>query len=116
MSAKVAITISQSHFCQKMESDIKRFGVDQALSKWHVVCDYMQTEDGWPAIVREVEKVIDAAYEERNRRQDEKDSRQAPAPFQLNLTQHQGELRNENNFADGSNSQVFNGMTTGKFK
>lgn len=33
MSAKVAITISQSHFCQKMESDIKRSDVERMVLK-----------------------------------------------------------------------------------
>ena len=41
--------------CDKAKREIERFGVENALTRWRVICDYMHTEDWWPpavAIVR----------------------------------------------------------------
>ncbi len=71
-------------FCKKVAREINRYGVDEAMRRWRVVCDYMQTEAWWPMAAEEVETLFDAAYEERNRWKMELANRQ-PAPLvQLN--------------------------------
>lgn len=75
---------AQVEFCKKVERDIKRYGVNQAMERWHVVCDYMQTEDWWPSVVREVEVVFDTAYDDYNNQQEKMASRQPVPLVQLN--------------------------------
>ena len=107
--------LSQDAFRQKVEREIRRYGVDEARKRWSVICDYMQTEDWWPAVARSVEDVFDIAYEERNRCQAEQNNRQAIPPIQLNVSQRQGDMGTSNHFAKDSRSQVFNGNVEGQF-
>ena len=102
-------------FRQKVEREIKRYGVDMAMERWRVMCDYMQTEDWWPAVAREVETVFDEAYEERNRQQTELNCRRTASPIQLTVNQQQGNMGTNNHFAKDSHSQVFNGTVAGSF-
>ena len=105
----------QIAFHQKVEREIKRHGVDMAMERWRVMCDYMQTEDWWPAVAREVETVFDEAYEERNRQQTELNCRRTASPIQLTVNQQQGNMGTNNHFAKDSHSQVFNGTVAGQF-
>ena len=36
----------EATFCDKAKREILRFGVENALTRWRVICDYMHTEDG----------------------------------------------------------------------
>ena len=100
---------------QQVEREIKRYGVDVAMERWRVMCDYLQTEDWWPAVAREVEMLFDEAYEERNRQQTELNCRQTASPIQLTVNQQQGNMDTNNHFAKDSHSQVFNGNVAGQF-
>ena len=40
----------EATFCDKAKREILRFGVENALTRWRVICDYMQTEDWWPSV------------------------------------------------------------------
>lgn len=102
-------------FRQKVEREIKRYGVEVAMDRWRVMVDYMQTEDWWPAVAREVETVFDEAYEERNRQQTELNSRRTATPIQLTVNQQQGNMDTNNHFAKDSHSQVFNSTVAGQF-
>lgn len=102
-------------FHQKVEREIKRYGVDMAMERWRVMVDFFQTEDWWPAVAREVETVFDEAYEERNRQQTELNCRRTASPIQLTVNQQQGNMGTNNHFAKDSHSQVFNGTVAGSF-
>ena len=102
-------------FRQKVEREIKRYGVEVAMDRWRVMVDYMQTEDWWPAVAREVETLFDEAYEERNRQQTELNSRRTATPIQLTVNQQQGNMGTNNHFAKDSHSQVFNSTVAGQF-
>ena len=82
--AVVAVSCVQADFCKRVEREIKRYGVEMAMSRWRVVCDYLQTEPWWPTVANRVEALFDDAYDRRNRLQMEAANRQ-PAPLvQLN--------------------------------
>ena len=100
---------------RKVERDIKRYGVDEAQRRWHVLCDYFQTEDWWPAVAREVEAVFDNFFEEKNLRQTEANRAQMQPTVQLNISQQQGDSQTDNNFSSDSHCQVFNGKVSGQF-
>lgn len=102
-------------FRQKVEREIKRYGVEVAMDRWRVMVDFFQTEDWWPAVAREVETVFDEAYEERNRQQTELNCRRTATPIQLTVNQQQGNMDTNNHFAKDSHSQVFNGTVAGSF-
>jgi hypothetical protein len=53
-------------YCKKIRREVKLYGFEKALERWRVVCDYMQDEDWWPAVVRKVEETIDEIIEEMN--------------------------------------------------
>ena len=106
----------QVAFRQKVEREIRRYGVEEAMKRWRVICDYMQTEDWFPPVVRKVEKVFDSAFDERNRQRAESASRQAASPIQLTISQQQGDMGTSNQFGKDSNCQVFNGEVTGQFE
>ena len=57
-------------FTRKIKREIRRFGIEETLERWHVVCDFFQSECWWPEVVCAVEEVIDDAYDERQRKQD----------------------------------------------
>lgn len=57
-------------YARKVEREILRYGVDRAMERWRVVCDYMQTESWWPPVACAVEEVFDDAYNERKYKQD----------------------------------------------
>ena len=105
----------QVAFRQKVEREIRRYGVDMAMKRWHVICDYLQTEDWWPAVVREVDMVFDKAFDERNLRQIEELNRRNPSHIQLTVNQQQGDWGTSNHFEKDSHSQVFNGNVKGQF-
>ena len=115
VEAAAAVPSVQVAFRQKVEREIRRYGVEQAMGRWRVVCDYMQTEDWWPAVARDVEAVFDQAYDERNRQQAELANRQAISPIQVSISQQQGNMGAANQFNKDSKSQVFNGDVTGQF-
>ena len=112
------LTFIQEAFCKKIKREIKRYGVEQALSRWRVMCDYMQTEDWWPAVARKVEDVIDEAFEERERQQQAERERQRAALVSLSVSQMQSnkEKNTDNHFENGSSSQVFNDEVNGNFE
>ncbi|MBR4389023.1 MAG: hypothetical protein IKT00_07580 [Prevotella sp.] len=56
----------QVAFCEKVKREITRYGVENALTRWRVVCDYLQTECWWPEVARKVELVFDDAFNDRN--------------------------------------------------
>lgn len=105
----------QVAFCQKVGREIKRYGVEEAMKRWRVICDYLQTEDWFPSVVREVETAFDKAFDERNRQLAENASRQAPSSIQLTINQQQGDMGTNNQFGKDSNCQVFNGEVKGQF-
>ena len=105
----------QVAFCQKVEREIKRYGVEEAMKRWRVICDYLQTEDWFPPVVREVETAFDTAFDERNRQLAETASRQTPSSIQLTINQQQGDMGTNNQFGKDSNCQVFNGEVKGQF-
>lgn len=81
-----AVRVPTMHvdFCKKVKREIKRYGVISAMERWRVVGEYMHTEDWWPKVARQVEKVFDKAYEKYNQQQEAMANRQ-PAPIlQLN--------------------------------
>lgn len=102
-------------FRQKVEREIKRYGVEVAMDRWRVMVDFFQTENWWPAVAREVETLFDEAYEERNRQQTELNSRRTATPIQLTVNQQQGNMDTNNHFAKDSHSQVFNSTVAGRF-
>ena len=102
----------ETRYCNKVKREIRRYGVDRAMARWRVMCDYMQTEDWWPAVARAVELVFDNAYEERNRILEEDRKNKGPK-LQLSISQKVGDT--DNTFENGSNSQVFNGDVEGTF-
>ena len=116
----------QEAFCRKVKREIKRFGVEKALSRWRVMCDYMQTEDWWPFVARKVEAVIDDAFEERDRREQAEHDRQRQAEQQrqqaalvnvlVSQLQSNRQEITDNNFENGRNSQVFNSDVNGHFE
>ena len=78
------MSAEQVKFCKKVEREILRYGVNGAMERWRVVCDYMQTEDWWPSVAREVEVVFDAAYVAYNNRLEKMANRQSVPLVQLN--------------------------------
>ena len=80
--AVMTVPTAPANFCKKVARDIMRYGVDEAMNRWRVVCDYLQTEPWWPETAEEVEALFDDAYEERNRREMDLANRQS-APFVL---------------------------------
>ena len=102
----------EQKYCKKVKREIKRYGVDQAMARWRVLCDYMQDEDWWPAVVRAVDEIFDEAYDERNRMLEE-ERKNRGSKIQLSVNQKVGDT--DNHFGSGSNSQVFNGDVEGDF-
>lgn len=115
--------ISAADLCEKVNSEILRYGLDKALDRWHVVCDYMQTQDWWPAVARKVEALFDAAFAERARLQQEELQRQRQqqlqpvAPVNINVAQVQSNKaqKTDNTFQAESKCQVFNDESNGNF-
>lgn len=110
-----ADSLAPPQFSKKVEREIKRYGVDEAQKRWHVLCDYFQTEDWWPAVAREVEAVFDNFFEEKNQQQAEQNRAQMQPAVQLNISQQQGDSQTDNNFSSDSHCQVFNGKVSGQF-
>lgn len=103
--------------CDKAKREIERFGVENALTRWRVICDYMHTEDWWPPVARKVEEVFDEAFKERNKQlQKERERQQSQVSITVSQQQTHEEQKTDNTFASGSNSQVFNGAVSGDFK
>ena len=114
--------LKAADLCDKVKSDILRYGLEKALERWHVVCDYMQTQDWWPAVARQVEAVFDNAFEERARlqreeRQRQQEERQQIAPVNINVAQMQANKaqKTDNTFQAESKCQVFNDDANGNF-
>ena len=63
-------------YCKKFKREAKLHGLVKALERWRVVCDYMQDEDWWPAVVRKVEDTIDKILEEQENQQKAERERQ----------------------------------------
>lgn len=114
-TAAVGNSLAPPQFSKKVEREIKRYGVDEAQKRWHVLCDYFQTEDWWPAVAREVEAVFDNYFEEKNQQQAEQNRTQMQPAVQLNISQQQGDSQTDNNFSSDSHCQVFNGKVSGQF-
>lgn len=114
-TAAVGNSLAPPQFSKKVEREIKRYGVDEAQRRWHVLCDYFQTEDWWPAVAREVEAVFDSFYEEKNQQQAEVNRAQMQPTVQLTVNQQQGDRQTDNNFSSDSHCQVFNGKVSGQF-
>lgn len=114
-TAAVGNSLAPPQFSKKVEREIKRYGVDEAQKRWHVVCDYFQTEDWWPAVAREVEAVFDNYFEEKNQQQAEQSRSQMQPAVQLTVNQQQGDSQTDNNFSSDSHCQVFNGKVSGQF-
>ena len=51
-------------YCKKIRREINIYGIEQALARWRVVCDYMQTEDWWHVVAAKVEDTIDVVIQE----------------------------------------------------
>ena len=67
-------------YCKRFKLEIKLYGLKQAMDRWRVVCDYMQTEEWWPAVACKVEEIIVSIIEEQESKQQaererEKDSK-----------------------------------------
>ena len=104
-------------YCDKVKLEIRFYGVEKAMARWRVICDYMQTEDWWPAVARAVEKVFDKAYKERDLQQQAERLRQQQALVNLTLSQalSNRDEKTDNHFGNGSSNQVFNGDVEGNF-
>lgn len=61
--------LSVDMLCKKVKRDIRRYGVEEALKRWKCICEYFQTEDWWPPIVRVIEEVFDEAFDEEHKNQ-----------------------------------------------
>lgn len=51
-------------YCKKIRREINIYGIEQALARWRVVCDYMQTEEWWHVVAAKVEDTIDEIIQE----------------------------------------------------
>ena len=107
----------QEAYCVKVKREIKRYGVEQALLRWRVMCDYMQTEEWWPYVARKVEEVFDDAFDALAFRQDAERQRQLQPQVSLTVSQTQSnkDEKTDNRFENGSSNQVFTGDANGHF-
>lgn len=114
----ISIETVLEHYCKKAKSDIRRYGVEKALERWHVVCDYMQTMSWWPAVAEKVEDLFDEAFEERNRRQQaerEQELKSSKINLSINQTQSNKDRKTEATMQSGSSGQIFTGDVDGQF-
>lgn len=72
--------------CDKAKREIERFGVENALTRWRVICDYMHTEDWWPPVARKVEEVFDEAFKERNKQLQKERLTRGQSPCERNVS------------------------------
>lgn len=107
----------QEAYCLKVKREIKRYGVEKALMRWRVMCDYMQTEEWWPYVARKVEDVFDEAFDALAYRQEAERQRQLQPQVSLSVSQTQAirDEKTDNHFENGSSNQVFNGDANGHF-
>ena len=89
---------ASERYCKKFRREVKLYGLKEAQERWRVVCDYMQDEDWWPAVVREIEGTVDKIIEEKeNNEQAERERQQESKPMfvinnESNGTKHVDQL------------------------
>ena len=80
-------------YCKKIRREINIYGLEQALARWRVVCDYMQTEEWWHVVAAKVEDTIDEIIQEMKAAQQadrEREKEAKPSVLVINQNESNG--------------------------
>ena len=73
------IQATVEYYCRQVRREINSYGLEKAMERWRVVCDYHMEIEWWYLVVREVDVIL---YDVRGKveRQRQEASRQAAQP------------------------------------